>query len=459
MPKKKQTIKDFRFSLDNTVKINTSHRMKNCSLNLISVNFTASTTKIYKQFILHTENESIMWEFIDLLNELLNKLELTTIDKEKIKLKKNTEKDSNCLWYNMPEFKVNEYIYDCVTAQLEIETVDTPLYMTFINQFHDLFNIVLWSKIKTLWYPTRPEKLSPIQNKIYESTLNIKNKYPIYIISKGRYEKRYTSKYLEWCDIDYKIVIEPQEYTEYSKYINENKILILPDEYMNLNQGSIPARNFVWKHAADSGADRHWILDDNIASYKRFNCSQKLIAKGAYVFRVIEDYVDRFSNIKMAGHNYTMFGVTTNTSISPITMNTRIYSSILLSNDIYPLFQWRGKYNEDTDLSLRILKAGYPTLLFNCFLADKLKTLTQKGGNTDTIYAEKDGLLLKTQSLVDQHGDVAKLINRFGRVHHHVDYSSFKNLTPEYKEHVVVEDVTNEYGMVLVDKDVSELYF
>ena len=155
-----------------------------------------------------------------------------------------------------------------------------------------------------------------------------------------------------------------------------------------------------------------------------------------------------------------MFGISTNTSIKPITMNTRIYSSILLSNDIYPDYKWRGKYNEDTDLSLRILKAGYSTILFNCFLADKLKTLTQKGGNTDSVYAETDGILLKTQSLVEQHGDVAKLIQRFGRTHHHVDYSSFKDNRPLFVEGIKdkLNHTINEYGMRLIEKNTVGLY-
>ena len=462
MPRRKLTIKDFKFSLDNTVTIQTSHRMKNCLLNLISVNFTKEDTKTYKKIVVHTENECILWEFVDKLNEILLNIGITLIDKTRLKIKKPVKKEQNnfddCFWYEMPEFKVNENIFDCVSVQLEIETVDSPLYITFNEKFNEQFNIILWPKIASLWYPTRPnDALSLIQDKIYETTVPIINKYPIYIISKGRYEKRYTSNYLEWCNIDYKIVVEPQEFLEYSKHINKDKILILPDEYLNKGQGGIPARNFVWKHSTENGHKRHWILDDNIASYKRFNCSQKVIVKSACVFRIVEDYVDRFTNVKMAGHNYTMFGITTNTTMQPITMNTRIYSSILLSNDIFPEYQWRGKYNEDTDLSLRILKAGYPTILFNCLLADKLKTLTQKGGNTDTIYAETDGLLLKAQSIVEQHSDVAKVITRFGRTHHYVNYSSFKDLKP-IEANKNVNCVINDYEMILVKKDTSGLF-
>jgi len=50
-------------------------------------------------------------------------------------------------------------------------------------------------------------------------------KYPIYIISKGRWESRKTSKILEKMDVPYKIVIEPQEYEQYLSVIDKKKYL------------------------------------------------------------------------------------------------------------------------------------------------------------------------------------------------------------------------------------------
>ena len=86
------------------------------------------------------------------------------------------------------------------------------------------------------------------------------NKYPIYIISKGRADTRMTSKALESMNINYNIVIEPQEYNDYSAVIDKDKILVLP--FSNLGQGSIPARNWVFEHSISIGAKRHWILSN-----------------------------------------------------------------------------------------------------------------------------------------------------------------------------------------------------
>jgi hypothetical protein len=68
-------------------------------------------------------------------------------------------------------------------------------------------------------------------------------KYPVYIISKGRWESRLTAKALEQIHVPYRIVVEPQERDQYASVIDPKKILVLP--FSNLGQGSIPARNWV----------------------------------------------------------------------------------------------------------------------------------------------------------------------------------------------------------------------
>jgi len=55
------------------------------------------------------------------------------------------------------------------------------------------------------------------------------NKYPIYIISKGRWDTRFTAKTLDDLNMPYKIVVEPKEFKQYSRVINFDKILTLPD--------------------------------------------------------------------------------------------------------------------------------------------------------------------------------------------------------------------------------------
>ena len=282
-------------------------------------------------------------------------------------------------------------------------------------------------------------------------------KYPIYIISKGRADTRFTSRTFEEMGVPYRIVIEPQEYDKYAAVIDPKKILVLP--FSNLGQGSIPVRNWVWEHSISEGHKRHWVMDDNIRYFYRLNRNKKVRVKDATILRAAEDFSDRYENVKMAGLNYAFF-CPAELKRPPYYVNTRIYSCILLNNDIP--HRWRGRYNEDTDLSLRILKDGYCTILFNAFLCGKMATMTMKGGNTEEVYAKNqqdfDNRRTFAESLKAQHPDVVEITMKWGRWHHHVDYSVFRHQL-KLKDGLVIPKGVNEYGMTFrrgTDDEIAE---
>ena len=274
--------------------------------------------------------------------------------------------------------------------------------------------------------------------------------YPVYIISKGRWESRLTSKALEEMNMPYSIVIEPQEYNQYASVIDSKKILTLP--FSNLGQGSIPARNWVWEHSIKTGASRHWILDDNIQKFRRYNNNIKYVVTSGTIFKVSEDFVDRYKNIALSGFQYSFFA-TSCRKRPPFIFNTRIYSCILIKNDIP--YRWRGKYNEDTDLSIRVLKDGWCTILFNAFLQNKTGTMLMKGGNTDELYKD-DGRLKMAKSLVEQHPDIVSMTRKFGRWQHQVNFKLFRKNKLIRRLDIVIQKGINNYGMILVKKNQDE---
>ncbi len=274
--------------------------------------------------------------------------------------------------------------------------------------------------------------------------------YPIYVISKGRWESRLTVKALLKRNIPHRVVIEPQEYDEYASVMPKENLLILP--FSNLEQGSIPTRNWVWEHSISEGHKWHWILDDNIRDFYRFNEAVRIRTDSGTTFKCIEDFVERYENIALAGMQYKMFAVPIDSkAYPPYLLNTRIYSCILIKNDIP--YRWRGRYNEDTDLSLRILKDGWCTVLFYAFLADKIATMTMRGGNTEDLYkldGQADGRLLMAQSLQQQHPDVVRITRKWGRWQHQVDYRPFKNNQLRRRTDIETPTGVNNYGMKLV---------
>ena len=282
-------------------------------------------------------------------------------------------------------------------------------------------------------------------------------RFPLYIVSKGRPDSRYTSRSLEEMNVPYRIVIEEQEYDDYAAVIDPSKILLLPDNYkpdydcfddlgLTKSTGPGPARNFVWDHSISEGYSWHWVMDDNIRRFFRLNRNDKIAMGDGSCFAAMEDFCLRYRNISMAGPNYAMFAPR-KTKVPPFICNTRIYSCNFIRNDTP--YRWRGRYNEDTDLSLRMLKDGWVTVQFNAFLQNKINTQKVKGGNSAEFY-DKEGTMPKSQMQVDMHPDVSKLTWRFGRVHHHVDYKPFRKNLLVKKSDIEIAEGVNEYGMRVV---------
>ncbi len=306
-----------------------------------------------------------------------------------------------------------------------------------------------------------------------------KPQFPLYIPSKGRSDFMITSKELTKMELEHYIVVEPQEVEKYQEAVKKMKLTAIvleldmtyKDRYelcddlgLTRSTGPGPARNFAWEHSIKNGYTHHWVMDDNIRSFRRLNMNEKVKTHSPYFFKIMEDFCLRYSNIAMAGPNYFMFA-SARTKMKPFVLNTRIYSCNFIKNDLP--FRWRGRYNEDTILSIDMLKAGWVTVQFNTLLQEKMPTQTVKGGNTAEFYHKEgvkekgeryadNGTLAKSQMQVKVHPDISKLVWRFGRWHHHVDYSVFSKNKLLRKKDVLLKGEVNNYGMELKTNYVKE---
>lgn len=292
--------------------------------------------------------------------------------------------------------------------------------------------------------------------------------FPLYIPSKGRHEYMVTSKALSKMGVRHYVVAEPQEVDAYRK-ASEGLLceiveldLSFKENYelcdslgLSKSTGPGPARNFAWEHSKTLGFDWHWVMDDNLQYFARMTRNERIKTNSPAMWRAMEDFVLRYKNIGMAGPNYSMFAFGAS-KLPPFITNTRIYSCNLIRNDL--IYRWRGRYNEDTILSLDMLKAGWCTIQFNAFLQGKMGTQVLKGGNTDEFYHAEGkvqqgqkyadtGTLAKSQMLVDVHPDVSKLVQKFSRWHHSVDYSPFKNQKLIKKDGLKLTGKPKNYGM------------
>jgi hypothetical protein len=269
-------------------------------------------------------------------------------------------------------------------------------------------------------------------------------RYPVYVPTKGRHrpELALTLRTLMRDEVPFFAVVEPQERDAYAELVGD-RLLVLP--FQDLGLGSIPARNWIKDHATETGWNRHWQLDDNIIEFRRLYKGRRIPCDAGVALRCCEDFSDRYENVAISGLNYQMF-VTAETK-APYQLNCHVYSATLINNAIP--HRWRGRLNEDTDLCLQVLADGWCTVLINVFMANKLRTMASRGGNTDVLY-QGDGRLEMARSLERAWPGVVTVDRRYGRPQHVVNWRKFD--TPLRRQPDLDLDAlpaTNEYGLRL----------
>ena len=372
---------------------------------------------------------------------ILKKLKLKRTE-IKINCELSLDNPYNVEWRGLPEFKNIEDKWEYLKIKFTTEEDK--------KEFYELIGLP-YTKKGYEWYPSKPKYLP--NTAYWDSDIpkeQQKNKYPIFVISKGRYENRRTSDYLSKCKIEHILVVEYCEKELYRKDLKEHVwLMVMEKEFDNLGEGSIPVRNWVDRRAKDMMVERYWCLDDNIDGFCRFYKNTRVEIRTPLFFKLTEVFADRYENLYLCGLQYKSFLPEISKRRWVVQLNTRVYSCMLISTKLKDKLDgvlWRGRYNEDTDISLRLLKKGFPTCLLDIFLCDKQTTMSCEGGNTDTIYKD-DGLQKKLDSLISQHPDCVKGTIKFKKIHHQVNYKPFNNNKLILKKDIIIPDDYYDWGL------------
>lgn len=270
--------------------------------------------------------------------------------------------------------------------------------------------------------------------------------YPVFIPTKGRYKTPYTIRAFQRLNIPFRIVVEEQEYTSYCEVVEKDQIIVLPHR----DKGLTVTRNWIWDYAENElKVPYFWTFDDNIREFYRLHKNIKWRMTDGTFMKVIEDFASRYENLIITGMAYEMFAPRKKKQ-NPLILNTRVYSNMLIQT---------GKgyrnvtfYNDDTDLCLRVLKDGNCTCQFVAFLANKIATMQVSGGMTE-YYKQTEKRKEFAIELQKAHPDVVKVVWKFNRWHHEVDYGPFRNNRLQLRPGVEVPKGTNDYGMKFLAPD------
>lgn len=257
--------------------------------------------------------------------------------------------------------------------------------------------------------------------------------FPFYIPTRGRPGTQLTAGKLLAAGITPTLVVEDAEHDAYAAANPECRVLVWPQRYMDEYERTPEldphpttgaAHNFAWDHSREAGYSHHWILDDNIHDFRSRHPDGKTRNNpGSKHFRWHEEMMLRYENLAgfALGLGHTFGG-------KPFAVNTRLYCAVLYRNDLDQYgIRWRRGLNDDTIVSLDILKTGYwctaeSHMLLN-YKVGTARNVRLPGGMTD-FYAN-GGFVRKAAEAIRCHPDCVKMVTRYGRVHHQIDYSQF----------------------------------
>jgi len=204
------------------------------------------------------------------------------------------------------------------------------------------------------------------------------NKYPIYIVSKGRASHCLTAQTLQKRGIDFTIIVEPQDYKEYAKYYDKANL-----HKLKKDDAGLPfARNSALKLSRSRDEDAHWQMDDDIRHFMVRQDSKNVKIHAEKSLLAVEKVFDSYKNLSVIAHRYTSFAFSQTTDFS---INKNPCSCILLKNDVKA--KWNKGTVDDADFALQVLSSGGTTMIANRQLIDTVPHLQQKGGLTDLALA------------------------------------------------------------------------
>lgn len=260
-------------------------------------------------------------------------------------------------------------------------------------------------------------------------------RYPVYINTKGRPGRQLTARALLRIGITPTLVVEDAEHDAYAAANPLCNISVWPsrlfDEYektpgLDPHPTTGVGRNHAWDHSSELGFKRHWIMDDNINAFRLLNHGKLQLMASQTPLAWHEDLGDKFVNLGGLCLAQTAFMVF---PCKRLVLNTRLYCAMLITNEMEASgIRWRRGYNEDTITSIDILKTGYWCTI-QSYVSSIDKTGTSRKGRLDggmTQFYENGGFIRKAAELTRVHPDCCRMVDRFQRVHHYVDYKRFR---------------------------------
>lgn len=229
-----------------------------------------------------------------------------------------------------------------------------------------------------------PFTMDDLNDLVYEymertTPITKNNKYTIYIPSKGRARTNKATRTLS--GLNYKLVVEPQDYDEYCLIHSSEHVIQLDKN----NQGLAYARNFIKNYSRSIGEEKHWQVDDDIEGFKvrKKGAERNEKVTAITCLSIVEHCTDMFSNVAVSGINSDIFAFSRSRAVQK---NKLTCQCVLVDNKMKGDWAYGGV--EDWHYTLSVLENGYCTLAFDHLMTYSPPPGKNPGGNTGTHYSD-----------------------------------------------------------------------
>lgn len=239
---------------------------------------------------------------------------------------------------------------------------------------------------------------------------------PIFIPSKGRFDKCQTALLLEQAGLNYKIVVEPQELDAYQSRFGSEKVISLPenDRGISFSRQWILEQNDNW----------YWQIDDDIRYFYQTIKNRNVKVSADVALSGAEKIIRSSDNVALGALAYSQFAWSSDVSVK---YNTYCYITVLIDGNVKAFANYDPSLilKEDVDMTLQVLSAGFRTAQVQTFSHAVPKMGSNKGG-LQAAYAQEHLIKQDVERLSEKYPEVIKpIIKRNGSLDARVNWRYF----------------------------------
>lgn len=192
--------------------------------------------------------------------------------------------------------------------------------------------------------------------------------------------------------------------------------------FENMASGACPVRNATRAISAARGELRHWQFDDDYNSFRHVNSDLSKCVK----FKDGEEFQSWLLALAEFGYSASMrnIGFPPSSETYPDhgkTFGKRVFNAHNLPSTEDLFVPWVARMNDDTINAINCWRNGGYEMSLRCMNMNMPPTQMEDGGLSDIYRAE--GTVRKSAYPILVAPNAAKLVVRFGRYHHKVDWS------------------------------------